>query len=250
MADLSYPFRKAAWRTARVIIPQSETGFKIRLGALGTAVAAAVIGISNVSPDATVIDGQNSRITSYEQQIDQLSGFYANTVEKTREAWRSSSIDGKDVAQADMDAAHMQFQNTAAQVLAGIYTENGISEDAAADLLEQFENKVGEISSIEIDGKKFADIGDAAFLHEAQAKHVYKGTELDRAMEIAKTAADKNENELMLKGMSPIIGVMGALVSILMLLLADGLTGGGVDRLEKYARKPAPKPKKKSGFNH
>ena len=250
MTDLSYPFRKAVWHAARVIVPPSETGFKIQIGAIGTAVAAAVIGLSNVSPDTTVIEGQDSRITSFEQQIDQLSGFYANTVEKTRENWRSSSIDGKEAAQAEMDAAHTQFQNTAAQVLAGIYTENGISEDAAAALLEQFESKVGDISSIEIDGKKFADIGDAAFLHEAQANHVYKGSELERAMEISKTAAGKNENELMFKIMSPLFGVMGALVSVLLLLLTDGITRGGVDRLEKFARKPAPKPNKKSGFNH
>lgn len=250
MADLSYPFRKAAWHAARVIVPQSETGFKMQLGAIGTAVTAAVIGFSNVSPDTTVVEGQDSRITSYEQQIDQLAGFYANTVEKSREAWRNSSIDGKDAAQAEMDAVHAQFQNTAAQVLAGIYTENGISEKAAADLLAQFESKIGDVSSIEIGGEPFSDIGDAAFLHEAQAQHVYQGSELERAMEISKTAAGQNENELMFKVMSPLFGVMGVLVSILMLLLADGIGGRGLDKLEKFAQKPAPKPNRKSGFNH
>ena len=250
MADLSYPFRKAAWYGARAILPQSETGFKVQLGAIGTAVSAATIGLSNVSPDATVIDGQDNRISSYEQQIDQLSGFYANTVEKTRETWRNSNIDGKEAAQTEMDAAHAEFQNTAAQVLAGIYTENGISEETAADLLERFENKVGDISSIEIDGKTFGDIGDAAFLHEAQAQHVYKGSELDRAMEISQTAAAGNENEMVFKFTSPLFGIMGALVSIILLLIMDGTSSRTLEKLDKFAKKPAPKPNKKSGFNH
>lgn len=250
MADLSYPFRKAAWHTARAIVPQSDKHFKLQLGTIGTAVAAAIIGISNVSPDTTVIEGQDSRITSYEQQIDQLSGFYANTVEKSREAWRNSGIDDKDAAQAEMDAVHAQFQNTAAQVLAGIYTETGMSEDAAADLLEQFENKVGDISGIEIDGQSFADIGDAAFLHEAQGKYTYQGDEVARAMEISKSAASQNENELMFKVMSPLFGVMGVLVSILMLLLADGIGGRSLDKLEKFAQNSAPKPRKTGGFKH
>ncbi|TNE25184.1 MAG: hypothetical protein EP349_10775 [Alphaproteobacteria bacterium] len=250
MADLSYPFRKAAWHATRAILPQSEKGFKMQLGAIGAAVAVGVIGIANISPDSTPVEGQDERITSYEQQIDQLSGFYANTVEKTREAWRISNIEDKATAQTEMDAAHAQFQNTAAQVLAGIYTEDGISEDAAADLLQHFEDKVGDLSGIEINGQHFADIGDAAFLHEAQEKYTYQGNELERAMDISQAAAERNDTETMFKIMSPLFGVMGVLVSILLMLLTEGITGRSLNKLEKFAQNPAPKPRKTGAFKH
>ncbi|MBL1147232.1 MAG: hypothetical protein HND56_08825 [Pseudomonadota bacterium] len=250
MADLSYPFRKAAWSAGRVIVPHSQTGAVLRLGTIGTIVAAGVIGITNVAPDTTPVDGQDARITSYEQQIDQLSGFYANTVEKTREAWRSSSIEGKEAAQVEMDAAHAEFQNTATQVLAGIYTETGMSEDAAADLLDKFENSIGDVSTIEFNGQKFADIGDAAFLREAQADYTYQGDEMDRAMKISQSAAAQNEGEASFKFMSPLFGLMGGMVSVLLILLGEITTNGGMSRLSKRLSGPPPKPKKSSGFNH
>jgi len=250
MVDISYPFRKAAWYAGRAISPKTAKGMYGRMGAISVAVAAGVFGTMNVAPDTTPVEGQQDRISSYAQQINQLSDFYANTVEKTRQEWRGSHIDDKETAKAAMDAAHDEFQGMAAQVLAGIYTENGMSEDAAATLLAQFENSVGDVSTIEFNGQAFADIGDAAFLHEAQADYTYQGDELDRAMKISQSAAAQNEGETAIKAMSPLFGLMGGAITLLLFLMGEIASDGAFSRLGRRLSDAPPKPNKKRGFNH
>ena len=146
-----------------------------------------------------------------------------------------------------MNAAQDEFQQQAIRVLAGLYTEESLSEQDVGGLLEQFEGKMGDISSYTFNDKSFADIGDAAFLREAQAQHSFEGNEIERAFDIAATANYKNSKERASKVFSPLLGVAGGLVYIL--LMAMALDNGLFRSLSRKASDPAPT-KQRSGFNH
>ncbi len=254
MADLSYPFRLASWHASRFIMhpdkQKNKRNDKIHFGIVGVLTAAAMITGVDHDPDATPIEGQDAKISAYEQQINALDDFYTNNVETARETWRTSSLDNKDAAEAAANQAHASFNDHAQDVLMGIYTETGVSETELAGLLEQFTEKVGDISSFEFDEQSFPDIGDAAHLHEAQAQFPSADTEKERAFMIAQEASKNENDEVFVSTIAPFAG-LGAyfIYGFLATLLLGGT--GLLDRAQKTAKRPAPKSNRSTGgFKH
>jgi len=254
MADLSYPFRLASWHASRFVMhpdkKKNKRNDKIHFGLVGVLTTAALITGVDLDPDATPIDGQNERISSYTQQIDALDDFYTNNVETARETWRTSSLENKDAAEANVNSAHAAFNDHAQDLLMGIYTETGVSETELQGLLQNFTEQVGDISSFEFNDKPFPNIGDAAHLHEAQAQFPSADTEKERAFQIAEAAAGNDGGESIIKTLSPL---MGAGVAFAYMLLATMLLAGtGVlGRAEEIAKRPAPKLNRSTGgFKH
>lgn len=253
MADLKYPFKRAAWNVANFVAPENEDkmfrNFFVQAGTIGLTTIACTLSMTNVTPDDTVIAGQDARISTYEQHIDALDDFYDNNVETARETWRNSSANDKGNAEAAMNTALLSFRDQATDLLSGLYTERGISETETHALLEKFEGQIGEISSFSFDDNTFPDIGDAAHLHEAQAAHTYNDSELERAYDIADQAALDNKQENTNKVLSPLFGIMGGLFYALFVCLL-GMTGT-LDALQNVAKRPAPQRNKSSNaFKH
>lgn len=252
MADLSYPFRWAAWKTARFISnPDTDKfnrNFNIQAGTVVVATVAGILAIPGTAPDSTVIDGQDERISAYEQKIDALDDFYDNNVQDAREAWRLSTPENQDAAETAMNQTHIAFQERAIDLLSQMYTENGISETEMSDLFTQFENDVGEISSFKFNDLSFADIEDASHLHEAQQEHSYSPNEHERAVAISEDAAKGERSDVKIKAMSPLFGLMGGMLYFLLAMLLD--SAGFYKAIEKTSKKPAPQRDRKTGFNH
>lgn len=252
MADLKYPFKLAAWKTARFLMhPDEKTDQRntlIQAGVAGLMAVAGTFTLANISPDDTAIDGQDQRISVYEEKIDQLDQYYDNTIEEAREEWRMSSDADRDAAENNLQAANDIFQERAIDLLSGLYTENGISETETHALLEQFEEQIGDVSSFEFNGESFPNIGDAAYLHEAQSEHAYTGNEHERALDIANTAFSHDKNETVMKVMSPLLGVTGGLMYILLIMLLDG--AGLYKHLNKVSSRPAPQKNRSGHMKH
>ncbi len=252
MADLGYPFRLAAWKTARFISnPDQEKfdrNFKIQLATVAATVMAGAIAIPGTAPDSTVIDGQDERISAYEQKIDALDDFYDNNVQDAREAWRLSTPDNQDAAETAMNQTHIEFQERAIDLLSHMYTEDGISETEMSNLFTQFESDVGEISSFEFNDLSFADIEDASHLHEAQAEHGYSPNEHERAVAISEEAAKGERSDVQFKVMSPLLGIMGGLFYLLFAMMLD--SAGFFSAVERTSKKSAPQRDRKTGFKH
>jgi len=252
MADLSYPFRLAAWKTARFISnPDTDKfnrNFNIQLATVAATVMAGVIAIPGTAPDGTVIDGQDERISAYEQKIDALDDFYDNNVQDAREAWRLSTADNQDAAETAMNQTHIEFQERAIDLLSHMYTEDGISETEMSDLFSQFENEVGEISSFKFNDLSFTGIEDASHLHEAQQEHSYSPNEHERAVAISEEASKGERSDVQFKVMSPLFGIMGGLFYFLLAMMLE--SAGFYNAIGKKSEKPAPQRDRKTGFNH
>jgi len=249
MVDISYPFRKAAWHGARVLTMQSDRHIMTGMAAIALAITGGVIGGINTSPDdTTTATDHDARISAYEQQINELSVFKSGQLQQTRDAWRTSALAEKDAAETTMNMTQDEFQQQAIRVLAGLFTEEKLSEQDVGGLLDQFETKMGEVSSYKFNDNSFSDIGDAAFLREAQALHTLEGDEIERAFEIAATASHKNRKELTGKALSPMLGFVGGLVY--MLLMGLTLDSGALRSLDRIASGPAPKKQKSGSLRH
>lgn len=248
--NVTYPFRLAAWKTARFLEhPDEKTderNFWITCLLAGVVTSGTVIGIMSETPDDTVIDGQEEHITAYKNQISFLENTEKNTLDKLRRMWRGADPDKKSEIFAQLKQEYNNFTSQTFSVLAGLHTENQISEKEIGLLLEDFENRIANIEDVSLNDRSFSDIGDAAHLHECLAENTYTANEIERALSVSKCAANAEKKEFESITLSPLTTLFGGLVYFI--LVGIPLSACGLNKtLQKYSHSPAPKKLKRIG---